>query len=455
MKKLILFFFCMIVKFGFSQTWYDVWCEKKIPVQQVFLGPSNSIATYGIDVCDTGGGPMQKWMIKKTKNKGDTWEEIISGCVNNQKPHFEIFGMHFFDSLNAIGYGDRLYRTNDGWKTWVKVLPNDTNVFGGFFLRLNATSVLFFSDKIYKIDIANSIYKVVSDSLVSNFVNGFFNNTAVKKGGNIYVLSPQKGLNRLNIMKSTDDGEHWSVIKTSINIVSRLGSNYCISMLTENEGLVATTAIISTQTIDYVFRFKNDSIYYNDTIIIDKNPWNGRLRIIGMHFYNNCEGVIATGEPYHYKTIDGGATWSKTEVSVGYGYKYSFYFDSVCVLFGANYDFANEVRHLNISYNRAGPPYPNATNTTCIINTTGISNEESSSKIRVSPNPFKNQIQILLNEDNQDAEIALFDNTGKLILTKSTNQKEEVIITDKLSPGVYILSVSTYSGKQNFKVIKF
>jgi hypothetical protein len=63
------------------------------------------------------------------------------------------------------------------------------------------------------------------------------------------------------------------------------------------------------------------------------------------------------------------------------------------------------------------------------------------------PNPAKNSISIKLSNDNLATKIAIFDLTGKLLLSqKLENNPENTISIASLTKGIYMVSVETENG---------
>ncbi len=79
------------------------------------------------------------------------------------------------------------------------------------------------------------------------------------------------------------------------------------------------------------------------------------------------------------------------------------------------------------------------------ISTASINEVKISEQLKVFPQPMNHKLTVSYNEEI--ASISLFDKSGKLVQTTSNlNSKSHVIMTEDLSPGVYILKVQTASG---------
>lgn len=86
----------------------------------------------------------------------------------------------------------------------------------------------------------------------------------------------------------------------------------------------------------------------------------------------------------------------------------------------------------------------------------GIKDTEHSPSFSLFPNPFNNSISISINDyDYENTVITIFDNSGKIINTVETTQKQMVLQTNDLAQGIYIVSIVSQNGKKNFKVVKY
>ncbi len=91
------------------------------------------------------------------------------------------------------------------------------------------------------------------------------------------------------------------------------------------------------------------------------------------------------------------------------------------------------------------------------LNLQGLSNDEfsnKSDKITIYPNPFVEKIIISVKEI-KDAEIKIFDASGKQIFeTKINNLSETIYMPKQLSSGLYILELKTNNYSVRVKIIK-
>jgi len=83
-----------------------------------------------------------------------------------------------------------------------------------------------------------------------------------------------------------------------------------------------------------------------------------------------------------------------------------------------------------------------------------IKNNDLYSKYRIYPNPVTDKLEIeLYNKFSQGAVIQLFDNTGRLILTKKVQESKHIIDIGNLYPGIYIIKISNINKETIIKRI--
>jgi uncharacterized protein YjdB len=73
----------------------------------------------------------------------------------------------------------------------------------------------------------------------------------------------------------------------------------------------------------------------------------------------------------------------------------------------------------------------------------------------VYPNPVTGQLKVVLgNEFTNDAAIQLFDNTGRMVVNQKSNGSENIIHMESLSPGLYLVKVSSGGKSAVQQIIK-
>jgi hypothetical protein len=90
----------------------------------------------------------------------------------------------------------------------------------------------------------------------------------------------------------------------------------------------------------------------------------------------------------------------------------------------------------------------------------GISqNGDELKSISIYPNPFDQEITILLNDQTEFISFAVYEFTGQLVFqtTENTNQTDKLKIQlnlSELASGIYLCTLETAVGKQTFRLVK-
>lgn len=80
-------------------------------------------------------------------------------------------------------------------------------------------------------------------------------------------------------------------------------------------------------------------------------------------------------------------------------------------------------------------------------------NEITKDNIKIYPNPTKNKINVVLS-NNENSQITLVDNLGRIIYSESLNTSEKEIDMTKLSRGIYSLLIRTDNKVISKKIVK-
>tara|TARA_R110002050_G_scaffold297339_2_gene458674 strand:+ start:86223 stop:90191 length:3969 start_codon:yes stop_codon:yes gene_type:complete len=83
----------------------------------------------------------------------------------------------------------------------------------------------------------------------------------------------------------------------------------------------------------------------------------------------------------------------------------------------------------------------------------GINEVESPFDVSVYPNPTENELNVDMGK-NSYLDIEILDNTGKLVIRKTTNSQITTIDLGKLASGVYLVKMKGENGEQTKKIIK-
>ena len=78
--------------------------------------------------------------------------------------------------------------------------------------------------------------------------------------------------------------------------------------------------------------------------------------------------------------------------------------------------------------------------------------DASKTQARVYPNPIVDVVNV--DAASKVNSIAVYDQAGKLVSTHTLNAVKNQINLGKLTPGVYLMKISTENGTQTVKMIK-
>lgn len=455
MRTLLVLTLITFSLFSKSQTWSFVYSTDSTHIYDVFAGSSGKLtytASYRCDTCYNKTG----WMVAELFQ--NQWQILFSGSELSTLKYGGGILFYLFNKDTIIGYGNtRFYKSINGGQTWDSILY-DQKYCVPLFAKISDEKMICFADSIYIFE-QNGMKIRSTFAKLKNPKLGLNRNSISITGSTIYAVVPypirsNTDTTTFDLLHSRDNGKTWTMTPVPIKFKPWSYSNLCISQTKENEGFISVTGTIGAPAnqFDFLIRFKNDSVFYNDHIIIDTLSANKWLAITGFHFYNNCEGVITTFHDYHYKTADGGISWVKTTQAPGFQFNHAVFFDSTCVLYDGGFNGSIQKTPLIVNYTNGGPPYP--TQTGCIVKApVGIENS-THSDITVFPNPFENEIKLVLPNVNEAFEVRLYNATGQLLADYPSMRLQNTINTSQLAHGFYLLTISNSQYNYNFKLLK-
>jgi len=96
-----------------------------------------------------------------------------------------------------------------------------------------------------------------------------------------------------------------------------------------------------------------------------------------------------------------------------------------------------------------------ATVTQSVSLCTGIDAIENKNEfVKIYPNPFSNEIVVLLNYIDEDTEISIYNSTGQLVYKVNPGQINSTLKLEYLPAGIYFLNISNKQQMQMVKLIK-
>ncbi len=458
MKTLLVLTLLTFSLFSKSQTWSLVYSTDSTHISYFLDGPNKCPTFYGTMRCENC---PQKGMFILAELKNNAWTILNSYDITNVIPDYQSCMFSYINKDSLIAWERKnltFYHSNDGGKSWVKLFSDSAQIWP-LFVNIDRNKSICLSDEIVIFENGGNSYRKIP----SNFLKKYPLNINIPpylsyKGSSIYWLKPYPIRNNtdtttFDLLHSRDNGETWTVTPVPIKFKPWSYSNLCVTQTKENEGYISVTGPINSNSqYDYLVRFKNDSVLASDHIIIDSLSKNNWLAITGIHFYNNCEGVITTFHDYHYKTADGGISWVKTTQAPGYQFNQAVFFDSTCVLYDGGFNGSIQKTPLIVNYTNGGPPYPSQTG--CIVKAPVGIEYSTHPEVTVFPNPFENEIKLVLPNVNEAFEVRLYNATGQLLADYPSMRLQNTINTSQLAHGFYLLSISNSQYNYNFKLLK-
>jgi photosystem II stability/assembly factor-like uncharacterized protein len=319
----------------------------------------------------------------KTTNGGTTWSKIAGGGVFGS---IDLNGVHFVNNTTGyiVGNSGALFKTTNGGTTWSKIAG------GGVFGLIDLNGIQFVDDATgYIVGNSGALFKTTNGGETwSNIAGGGvfgsidLNGISINGGATGYIVG-----NNGNVFKSNNNGTNWlKVVRTS-----GPGS------LTNLKGV-------------YFLNGTNGYIVTNDGGVLETTnagrDWRGRyldsMNLNGIHFCCGPAYIVGNNGAL-FKSTNNGSTWSNI---AGGG------------VFG--------------SINLNGIHF--------IFTTTSVNEISQLDLFSFYPNPAESVINV-----NDDIKLIgkpyfIYDNTGKLVITKTINEKGTIDLSE-LNKGVYVIKI--------------
>ncbi len=296
-----------------------------VPYDMFFVDENHGWLVGGDEANHTG-------KISASTDGGLTWIAQTPGTSE------VIYSVHFTDTLNGWAAGeDVILNTTDGGNTWN---ITDTIIENGISMTLNNIK---FSDTQTGFFVGDYgiIYKTTNAgaewiSLISSPVvhNNYFYDIEFTDDTTGYVVGTSGSL-----LKTTDGGETWSAkntgisdVYTSLNKIQMINSNtgYAVGNMgaiikTTDAGETWTPQVSGLTSSLYSLHFPENDLtgWVSGSLAkllkTTDGGQNWTAQNVGvsgsyvLHFFNNLEGYIMSGNKF-YKTTDGGNTWTYTTI---------------------------------------------------------------------------------------------------------------------------------------------
>ncbi|MEI7596675.1 MAG: YCF48-related protein [Bacteroidota bacterium] len=343
----------------------------------------------------------------KTFNGGTTWDSIPIPVTTNYYN-----GIYFTNSTTGyiVGIGGKIQKTTDGGNTWTAQTSGTTEELIDLkFTNANTGYVIGNKGIVLKTTNAGATWT----QLTTNNTQDSFFQISFPSANTGYVC----GYGSV-IIKTTNAGATWS----NVNLTSACS----ISFLSDNVGyagcidgkIYKTTNGGSNWVLQYTGIGKIASIY-----AIDAN----KVYAVGI------SGTIK-------KTINGGATWTSVANPT------QSYTSNTPDLYQIS--FYNQTGYAIGEYSTILKFYDSS------ITTESEEIENSSSNYIISPNPTSDKLRIENLSNTKETSISIYNISGQLILTKTTNNTEVEIDVNKIDNGIYFVRIQTDDNIESMKFIK-
>ena len=365
----------------------------------------------------------------KSENAGISWVESDTGI------NVEFYDLNFYDeNLGfAVGQAGKILKTTNSGQTWTEVPSGTTNDLYSIGIgSLNA---------IYIVGNAGTVLKSTDEGESWTALTGIsserLNHINFKNANTAYIAGDNGTL-----LYTENAGNSWEALDFGNT------DDYYITSITDN-----AVQLLSGPTRDYLFREGANTWVSSNNLDWNKFMMYGGIpgAFSGFHFQNDTEGYAvhsadALCECCYIeiiKTINNGTTWDSlyweefgmsacnTEagfsdisfVNDQYGY---VLIGNFVITIGPYEVFANEF----------------------ILNTTEFERAEN---FILYPNPADKTITLQVKNQNiKQLKVDIMDITGKTVLSKSMTANSEEIDINKLSSGMYFISL-----KQDGKTLGF
>ena len=459
-----------------------------------------------------GSSLMYSSKILQTSDGGNNWSET-------SLPGFSWYGSNslcYFDQNNAFSAGmhGRIYKSSNGGTIWEEKFQRTFwgDIYGfqflnendAFALAENWTGGLLMSD----------FMKTTDGGITWEQVGVIMNNS-----GAFYFINPNYGFLAFNsfplsLRKTTNGGADWTLIETGFDF-----DPWCIRFYDQINGIIGgeghlikssdagdTWEEISTGGGDwdwyYDIEYRSAEIIFiagqsnygittlvksidgGETWVFDSIGNFGAARDI--FFVDDNTAYLACFENTILKSVDGGETWTETTLNnPNYIQFKSIYFPSESIGYVVG-DGEYETILKTIDGGETWNPINSMTtsglncihffddNTGLVFGDGGVVMKTTSGGItgfdetgflnssvtfEAYPNPFRNEVNIRLKNQNIEmpAQIIIHDLTGRLIRSVQINSSSEnlAIPAEDLKPGIYFYQLKTENGiSETKKMIK-
>lgn len=403
-----------------------------------------------------------------------TWTQLANVPANNNGQRFDdVFFLNENLGWAANGYFSAVYKTTDGGANWTTQVPNGG--LGGLYYFRN---IEFLDANIgFLGTLSGRFYKTIDGGTTWNLVTNISPNPAAVCGLDCVGTSTIYGcgtyFSPAFVIKSTDSGNTWQYIDMSayanalvevlfmdenVGFASGKNASGAVILKTIDGGASWSTIYNGTINGEYVWKLQvlssNTNVMFGSVESIAPNlgklikstnggqnwvaknfPMDDDVQAVG--FVSETHGWMGGHDTGFYETIDGGDTWTNTNVGTNLNRIF----------------FVND----NLAFASGNGVYK-------MTNTMGTSTFQEPGaaplKVKVAPNPITDKLILEVEFINADhLVLGIYSVTGQLIkefpsfLIEQSGTKRYTL--DFPYPkGNYILNFHTNNGRQSVKITK-
>jgi photosystem II stability/assembly factor-like uncharacterized protein len=431
-KNLLVGFFIFSFFFCQGQFWtesYSGFTTDLTGLSKFHIVDDNVAWAVAYDGVNTANNIQQ---FAKTTDGGATW---TTGSFNIGNPNLGIANVVATSDLVAYvaaypmasSQQGGVWKTTDGGVTWAR--QN-----GAAF-----TSATSFTNLVHFFDPSSGV--VVGDP-----TNGFWEIYVTSNGGNSYTRLPSSNIPAAQanetgylaqyafsgdhiwfttstgrIVRSSDKGITWSVSQSPLTDFGGTMISGDLSFATATRGVIQDNA-------GNIYKSTDAGQTWNNVVLSGVGaPYGGAISYLPGTFHMVSTGGDASFSGSSY-SVDDGITWTNVDTEQHVD----------CVFFnettGYSGGFSNSLTNEGVYR----------------YTSTVLSNEDVAlkNKIRLFPNPVKDQFQITT--DQNFKSVTIVDLYGRIVRTS----EEQVVTTQLLTPGIYIAQITTDLGRTNIRFIK-
>lgn len=303
--KLSLFIIVLIIFISCSKNdeyqlnnWETVYQNNDLYLFSVnFLENNNGFVLAGL----SGIHGLSNWLfVLSTEDGGNSWKQITCtsyDSIHRLFPLYDIGAIFPLSKSFLLATGYCVHQSNDGGKSWTNVSPSFSRI-DDLHIIDSISWLVAAGTHIYRTDNAGQTWQTVYSTNFMGAFEGFSFISSTVGYINIGAVDIDHGGSVGMILKTTDGGKNWNVLKSEPWKSNNSSMPYVIDM-----------QFISEQ-VGYISTYCDYQLYKS---IDGGNTWAlvpNNMHVRYFHFINENMGYSNDGSNI-YKTINGGKFWRK------------------------------------------------------------------------------------------------------------------------------------------------